>query len=78
MVQWIRIHLPMQGNRFDPWSEKRPRTAGQAQLVPQPTLSPEPAAARALQQEPARAETQTNYARHKKTRVPQRSLQHYS
>ena len=55
MVQWIRIHLPMQGNRFDPWSEKRPRAAGQAQLVPQPTLSPEPAPQGPLQGGPGAA-----------------------
>ena len=24
VVQWLRIHLPMQGHRFDPWSRKIP------------------------------------------------------
>ena len=22
VVQWLRIHLPMQGHRFEPWSGK--------------------------------------------------------
>ena len=41
MVQWLRIRLPMQGTRFDPWSEKIPHAMEQ--------LSP-----RAATTEPAR------------------------
>ena len=32
MVQWLRIHLPIQGHRFDPCSGKTPRAAGQVSL----------------------------------------------
>ena len=40
MVQWLRIHLPCRGHRFDPWSGKIPRVSGQ--------LSPCTAATEAL------------------------------
>ena len=36
-TQWIRICLPMQGTRFDPWSEKIPHASEQLSL---PKLSP--------------------------------------
>ena len=36
VVQWLRIHLPMQGHRFDPWSGKIPHAVGQLKPVPTP------------------------------------------
>ena len=41
MVQWVRILLPVQGQRFDPQSGKIPRAAGPLRLgatAPEPTL----------------------------------------
>ena len=32
MVQWLRIRLPMQGHRFEPWSRKIPHAAEQLGL----------------------------------------------
>ena len=29
VVQWLRIHLPMQGSGFEPWSGKNPHAAEQ-------------------------------------------------
>ena len=29
VVQWLRIHLPMQGHRFNPWSRKIPHASEQ-------------------------------------------------
>ena len=41
VAQWLRIHLPMQGTRFEPWSGKIPRAV-------------EPLSPRATTTEPAR------------------------
>ena len=41
VVQWLRIHLPMQGHEFNPWSRKIPHAMGQlSQLsaTTEPTL----------------------------------------
>ena len=35
VVQWLRIHLPMRGRGFDPWSGNIPRAAEQLSHVPQ-------------------------------------------
>ena len=35
----LRIHLPMKGNRFNPWSGKTPHAEGRINLAPQ-LLSP--------------------------------------
>ena len=32
VAQWLRIHLPMQGHGFEPWSGKIPHTAEQLSL----------------------------------------------
>ena len=32
VIQWLRIPLPMQGNRFDPWSAKIPCAKEQLSL----------------------------------------------
>ena len=32
VVQWLRLHLPMQGRRFDPWSGKIQHAAEQWNL----------------------------------------------
>ena len=29
MAQWLRIHLPMRGYRFEPWAGKIPHAAEQ-------------------------------------------------
>ena len=36
-VQWLRIHLPMQGNGFNPWSGKIPHAEGQVNLAQLPS-----------------------------------------
>ena len=41
VVQWTRIHLPMQRHRFDPWSGKTPHAEGSespSTTTPQPAL----------------------------------------
>ena len=48
-VQWLRMHLPMQGQGFDPWSGKIPHAAGQ--LSPCATNTEPCSRAYALQQE---------------------------
>ncbi|KAI4533974.1 hypothetical protein MG293_016993 [Ovis ammon polii] len=35
VVQWLRIRLPTQGTRFDPWSGKIPHAAEREARVPQ-------------------------------------------
>ena len=40
LVQWLRIRLPMQGHRFEPWSRKIPHAAEQLSLC---TATTEPA-----------------------------------
>ena len=40
VVQWLRICLPMQGTRFDPWSGKIPPALGQLSMC---ATTPEPA-----------------------------------
>ena len=37
MAQWLRIHQPMQGTRFEPWSGKIPHAA--EQLSPRATTT---------------------------------------
>ena len=32
VVQWLRVHLPMQGTQFDPWSGKIPQAMEQLSL----------------------------------------------
>ena len=32
MAQWLKICLPIQGHRFDPWSRKIPHSTGQLTL----------------------------------------------
>ena len=32
VMQWLRIHLPVQGHRFEPWSRKIPHAAEQLSL----------------------------------------------
>ena len=33
VAQWLRIHLPMQGTQFEPWSGKIPRATEQLSPV---------------------------------------------